>query len=531
MNTPLSKIIDLINNGNFVKAEGEIKKIYHNNPYSFDLNKMLGLCLLAQKRYNAALKCFERCYSKKKDDYEVVLNLSYLFTKVQFYEQSINFSQEAIQVNPNHPAAYQNLAMSYFMLGKFEDASKQALKSIELRGGFDSNLFYDGASELVRLYGDILISQKKNEEFINFATNLLNNTYDQNTLLKLLRMDRSLINNHYLDIVNQVIKKAHELKNKVSKNTYLSGAHFFLGEYYSGTDKEKSEDHYIKGNSLISEMQRESLFIRQKTAKSVASFFQNFDSSKIINNIDTKKGDGLIFVLGMPRSGTTLVESIIATADDMVAGGEKAFFSLQLHRIASDLSNCNIELDSAFFDDLGDRYLENIKMHRNGKKFFIDKLPENYLFYKFIKLALPGAKFINCSRDPWDNAISLFKQNYSVSVFFASSFFGIAMEYANYEHLMRCWKDLDGPGALFDINYETLVGESKNELIDQLWKYCGLIGNYDDKKRKEHFGYTASFQQVTKEIYGTSVMKDDFVDFRDSFYKDLENQRNYWINQ
>ena len=115
MNTPLSKIIDLINNGNFVKAEGEIKKIYHNNPYSFDLNKMLGLCFLAQKRYNAALKCFERCYSKKQDDYEVVLNLSYLFTKVQFYEQSINFSLEAIQVNPNHPAAYQNLAMSYFM--------------------------------------------------------------------------------------------------------------------------------------------------------------------------------------------------------------------------------------------------------------------------------------------------------------------------------------------------------------------------------------------------------------------------------
>ena len=105
------------------------------------------------------------------------------------------------------------------------------------------------------------------------------------------------------------------------------------------------------------------------------------------------------------------------------------------------------------------------------------------------------------------------------------------MEYANYEHLMRCWKDLDGPDALFDINYETLVGESKTEVIDQLWKHCGLIGNYDEKKRREHFGYTASFQQVTKEIYDTSVMKSDFVDFRDDFYKDLENQRNYWINQ
>ena len=309
---------------------------------------MLGLCFLAQKRYNAALKCFERCYSKKQNDYEVVLNLSYLFTKIQFYEQSINFSQEAIQVNPNHPAAYQNLAMSYFMLGKFEDASKQALKSIELRGGFDSDLFYDAASELVRLYGDILIAQKKNDEFINFATNLLKNTYDQNTLIKMLRMDRGLINDHYLNIVNQVLVKGHELKYKLDQNTYLSGAHFFLGEYYADIDPEKSEDNYVKGNSLIAEMQRESLFLRQKTTKEVALFFKNFDSSKIIENVDSDKGNGLIFVLGMPRSGTTLVESIIGTAQDTVAGGEKSFFSLQLHQIARNLNASDVVLMALF---------------------------------------------------------------------------------------------------------------------------------------------------------------------------------------
>ena len=65
-------------------------------------------------------------------------------------------------------------------------------------------------------------------------------------------------------------------------------------------------------------MQRESLFLRQKTTKEVALFFKNFDSSKIIENVDSDKGNGLIFVLGMPRSGTTLVESIIGTAQDTV---------------------------------------------------------------------------------------------------------------------------------------------------------------------------------------------------------------------
>ena len=66
-------------------------------------------------------------------------------------------------------------------------------------------------------------------------------------------------------------------------------------------------------------------------------------------------------------------------------------------------------IDIDFFNDLGDRYLKNIKLQRNQKKFFIDKLPENYLYYNFIKLALPGAKFIHLQRDPWDNAISLLR--------------------------------------------------------------------------------------------------------------------------
>ena len=186
-------------------------------------------------------------------------------------------------------------------------------------------------------------------------------------------------------------------------------------------------------------------------------------------------------------------------------------------------------MDKDFFIDLGDRYLENIKLHRKEKNFFIDKLPENFFFYKFIKLSLPGAKFINCYRDPWDNAISLFKQNYSITVFFASSFFGIALEYANYEFLMNFWKKLDGSENFFDVSYEVLVSKDKH-FLEKLWEFCGLQGEYTEEKRKKHVGYTASFQQVTKEIYKTSIKKNDFAHFKDQFYKDLSSQREYWEN-
>ena len=64
MNSYLSKIIDLLNSGNFAKSEIEVRRLYKDNPFSFDLNKILGLSCLGQRKYNAALKCFERCYQK-----------------------------------------------------------------------------------------------------------------------------------------------------------------------------------------------------------------------------------------------------------------------------------------------------------------------------------------------------------------------------------------------------------------------------------------------------------------------------------
>ena len=152
-------------------------------------------------------------------------------------------------------------------------------------------------------------------------------------------------------------------------------------------------------------------------------FFREFDSKNLESESDNQTGKGLIFVLGMPRSGTTLVESILSTAQSLQPGGEKSFFSLQLFESITGLVNGNeIDMSLDYIKSLGDRYMEHIQAQKKSSEFFVDKLPENYLYIKFIKLCLPGAKFIHCNRDPWDNAISLFKQNYSINIFYASSF-------------------------------------------------------------------------------------------------------------
>ena len=130
----------------------------------------------------------------------------------------------------------------------------------------------------------------------------------------------------YFDVIHQVLNKGEELSNKVSRHVYLSGAHFVLAEYYDKINQSKSEKHYIEANKLVADAQRQSLFIRQKITKQAYEYFSQFNFEDVKNYIDPDKGSGLIFIMGMPRSGTTLTESVLGTAENIVAGEKSHFF-------------------------------------------------------------------------------------------------------------------------------------------------------------------------------------------------------------
>ena len=112
-------------------------------------------------------------------------------------------------------------------------------------------------------------------------------------------------------------------------------------------------------------MQRAPIYARQQMYLDLVNYFKNFDDQPITKKIDNKKGEGLIFIVGMPRSGTTLTESILSTAEDIVAGGEKVFFTNNLWSIFSELKP-DQKINPEFIEELGDRYLSTIEFHRNG---------------------------------------------------------------------------------------------------------------------------------------------------------------------
>ncbi len=521
----LSKIIELINSRNYAKAEIELKDQVENQPNNFLINKMYGVTLLAQKKYLMSIESFENCYNLKNDDYDVNVNLSYLFTKTQDYRRSLAYSQEAIKLDNNRPEAYQNIAECFLNLKNLNEAEKNISIAIDKRGGLESeeiSKFHDTLS----LYGDIILAKKEEDKFCEFAFKILDKgNHIAQILISLIRIDNNNMKKIYLNKMNNILKDINSIKSLPLKATTESNIYFILAEYYQKMDSEKSEKYYLKANEIIASLQRGSLFERQKKVSSIINHFKNIKTSEINDTKSINKGEGLIFIMGMPRSGTTLAESIISTANNCIAGGEKLFFPLVCDQLLSE--NKISKIDSSYIQKLGDKYLETIEIHRDGKKFFTDKLPENFLYYGLIKLALPGAKFIHISRNIWDNAISLFKQNYSFNLPYTSSFFGIALEYANYEYVINFWRENTNHETFIDISYEDMISDPKL-IAEKIWDYCGLEGKYDDEKRLNFFSLTASKQQVTKKIYHTSQQKKDFSNYKSKFFNDLSQQREYW---
>ena len=525
MTTNLSKLNELINTANYAKAEFYLYDLIEQNPSDYNLSKTLGMVLLAQKKYQGSLQSFEKCYFANKKDVDVLLNLSFLFMKVQDHAQCIKFSEEVIAIDTNSAGAYQNLATCYLEMHEFDKALNFSEKTIEIRGGINSTEFlkYD---DFINLFSDILLARKDISQFIDFSNKILEHKiFFPELFIKLLNLDHTQIKKEYIEVIENIIDKPNQFTNNVEKNAKLASANICLAEF-NKKEKQKSEQYYFKANEHIQTMQRAPIYARQQMYLDLVNYFKNFDEKYIKEKIDPKKGEGLIFIVGMPRSGTTLTESILATADETIAGGEKVFFTNNLWTIFSDLKH-DQKINPDFIQELGSRYLGTIEMHRNGAKNFIDKMPANFLYYKFINLALPSAKFIHVYRNAWDNAISLFKANYQDTIIYSSSFFGIATEYSNYSHLMKFWENSSNHQCFLNLAYEDLVSNT-DEMIRKLWNYCGLEGNFNSDKRKSHYANTASQQQVSRDIYDTSLKKEAFLDYKKQFYTDLDQQDSFW---
>jgi tetratricopeptide (TPR) repeat protein len=188
-----------------------------------------------------------------------------------------------------------------------------------------------------------------------------------------------------------------------------------------------------------------------------------------------QQGPRPIFVVGMPRSGTTLVEQILASHSSVESTDEL----LYLGRIGLELEQSGgyakalAAFDNKQQQNLASQYLEKVKQYRQqGLEYFIDKNPANFLHIGLIKSLFPNARIINVVRDSLDNAMGVFKQYFHQGNEFSYSMKGIIYYWQGYLTLMRHWEQLY-PGEILHLSYEALANNPE-EKITEIVEYCGL---------------------------------------------------------
>ena len=220
-----------------------------------------------------------------------------------------------------------------------------------------------------------------------------------------------------------------------------------------------------------------------------------------------------IFIVGMPRTGTTLVEQILSSHSQVFAAGELQNFPLQLRRwVGGDPGPLNADdMDTAARQPvagLGHNYIESTRPRTGHTPRFIDKLPLNFLYLGLIHKALPNAKLICLRRDPMDVCLSNYRQLFASN--FAAYRYNLDLEdcgryYIEFDHLMRHWHD-SMPGQVLDVRYESVVTDTEDE-VRRLLEFCDLP--FEQACLAPHAKKTSvatpSAVQVRQKIYTSSV--------------------------
>ena len=490
-------ILNYFNSGKFDVAIARGQKLIKKYPDILAIYNLVGLAFHNKGDYSNAILFYNSALKKNPDFYSSLNNLGNSYKELSNYQEAEVCYLKALKINPKYNLCLSNLGSLYKDLNNTEKAITFYKKSLEIK---ETDTTYFDLSFVYLSIGDV----EKAKECLNKVIKLNPNFVKANT--ELLDIVNSKEKTIYVEQLNQLLND-----NKINTNE-KSIIYFSLGKYNEKIKKyDLALDYFKKANYLKKSLIKDKSKKYFDRIKSIKNLFLNLDFNQYKES--GNKDEKILFVLGLPRSGTTLIEQILSAHHNVYAAGELEDLGKIISKNFSDKNDSILfskTIDSYnknIFNEMGSKYLSNIERFKQNKKYLTDKSVANFQWIGFIKLILPNSKIIHCSRNFKDNFLSLFTNYFDSGLDWSYDTNDIHEYYKLYLDLVQFWKS-SIPNFIYDVQYEEIIEDPKNE-IKKLLNFCNLEWNdscLNFYKNKRPI-YTASNKQANQPLYKTSIDK------------------------
>lgn len=536
---------DFVNNlGNIHMERGEpdkAAKCYGRalalNPSLFNAHYNLGNLHKEKEEYDEATAHFRKAIELEPGYFKAHLNLGNVLHDTGRLEEAIAAFREVVRLAPDFAQGWHNLALVERDDDRLDESAEHFRKALALDPGID---------EAVGCYAGVLVRMGRPDDGIEQYEILLSRDPDRVAthvgigdahveagrfdgaiacFEKALALDPSR-GGAYAGIANarktlpesDLPARAEALLEKTDPSAEEAvPLHFALGKMY---DDLKSFDaafrHYRQGNQIFNDkrVEKNRGFDPEKWKQSIDSFIGTFTPAFFEERRSFGADSELpVFIVGMPRSATTLTEQIVSSHPLVHGAGELTKISSlskdmrSLLKSDSPYPECVDGMDAATARDLAGSVLENLRKHGGGAVRVTDKMPGNFLHLGLIALLLPKAKLIHCRRDPLDTCLSIYFHHFAAYHPYAYDLKNLGYYYRQYERLMAHWRDAL-PVEIFEVRYEEMVA-NQEEVSRKLVDFCGL--DWDERCLSFHQSKrsvrTASNWQVRQPIYKSAVQR------------------------
>lgn len=483
-----------LNSGDIAELESLSKQILQLDRDHADAWFFLSVAATQRKKIQVAIELIDNAIRIKPKHAEYVAQKARLHTMAGQRDDAVAAADYGLSLNPDQPVVLDTLGVVYSRFELHEKARDVLRRSVEVAP--DNAQFQFNLASVEQFLGNAEVA----EQYYKGAISLKPDFFRAHWALSELGKNEGV-----LDGVDKLIEYWGRTNLSAEDRLYLG--------HTISREKEKQGD-YGEAFAFLDEGKkgvREKLGFDLKQDKAI---FSALKESFNEHSRDGELGDHCIFVLGMPRSGTTLVDRILSSHSKVVSMGEVQDLPRAVKAVSG--SSSNVILDAAMvqsagdlnFAEIGRQYLYNVGARVDLSGYSLDKMPLNFLYVGFILSALPGARVICLRRNPMDTILSNFRQLFAVNFSYYNYHYDLqttAEYYCLFDDLMNHWKRVFGD-RFYELGYEALVSSPEAE-VRALCEYVGIDFEPSclEFYKSEASVSTASAMQVRQPLYSSAV--------------------------